>query len=71
MTYTVYFISHEHVIILLSSVGRDYAMSDRVRTEQRIELLQSGDRLDNLKVTVEIKARVYFTKACPLKDHIA
>lgn len=72
MTYRVFFVSHEHVIILLQSVGRDYAMSDRIRTEQRVELRQSGDRPENLKVTLEIKARVYFIKSVgPIKDFIS
>ena len=58
--------------MLLQSVGRDYPMSDRIRTEQRIELRQSGDRPENIKVSLEIKSRVYFIKSVgPLKDFIS
>ena len=36
--YTVYFVSNEHIIIYVLSVGRNYMFADRIKSEMKFEL---------------------------------
>lgn len=69
--YTVYFVSNEHLIIHALSVGRNYMFADRIRSEMKFELTQTGSTKENLLVKFEGKSRTTILKAIgPLKSYI-
>lgn len=75
LTYKVYFISYEKVVIYFSCQGRDYPMSDRVQSSQLFTLTQTGTNKNNLKVHFDAKFRVFFPKLLvptpgPLKNYV-
>jgi siroheme synthase (precorrin-2 oxidase/ferrochelatase) len=71
LNFTVYFVSNEHVIIYVNTVGRNYICADRFKSEMKFELTQTGSTLENLVVNFEGRCRVTILKPIgPLKSMI-
>lgn len=71
LTYNMYLVSNEHIVVHCVSQGRNYIFSDRCNTEILFEFKQSGSSQDTLTVNVSIKGRVVILKPIgPLKSII-